>query len=143
MVHYKTSFNTKKTVVEEQKNKKDVRHKENKQQNGGYKSYLMSKLFKCKWIESHSAVSDFEQSMEFSRPEYSRSVEWVTFPFSRGSSQLGSNPGFPHCGQILYQLSHKGSPRILECVAYPFSSRSSRPRDRTGVSCIAGRFFTN
>ena len=30
----------------------------------------------------------------------------------------GSNPGFPHCRQILYQLSHKGSPRILEWVAY-------------------------
>ena len=55
----------------------------------------------------------------------------------------GSNPGLPHCGQILYQLSHKRSPRILEWVAYPFSSRSSRPRNRTGVSCIAGGFFTN
>ena len=30
-----------------------------------------------------------------------------------------SNPGLPHCRQILYQLSHKGSPRILEWVAYP------------------------
>ena len=37
----------------------------------------------------------------------------------------GSNPGLPHCGQILYQLSHKGSPRTLEWVAYPFSSGSS------------------
>ena len=55
----------------------------------------------------------------------------------------GSNPGLPHCRQILYQVSHKGSPRILEWVAYPFSSRSSQPRDRTGVSCIAGGFFTN
>ena len=55
----------------------------------------------------------------------------------------GSNPGLPHCRQILYQLSHKGSPRILECVAYPFSSRSSWPRNRTRVSCIAGGFFTN
>ena len=26
----------------------------------------------------------------------------------------GSNPGLPHCRQILYQLSHKGSPRIME-----------------------------
>ena len=26
----------------------------------------------------------------------------------------GLNPGLPHCGWILYQLSHKGSPRILE-----------------------------
>ena len=41
----------------------------------------------------------------------------------------GSNPGLPHCRQILYQLSHKGSPRILEWVAYPFSSRSSQPRN--------------
>ena len=55
----------------------------------------------------------------------------------------GSNPGLPHCRQILYQLSHKGSPRILEWVAYPFSSGSSWPRNRTGVSYIAGRFFTN
>ena len=43
----------------------------------------------------------------------------------------GSNSSLPHCGQILYQLSHKGSPRILERVPYPFSSRSSRPRNPT------------
>ena len=49
----------------------------------------------------------------------------------------GSNPGLPHCRQILYQLSPQGSPRILEWVAYPFSSRSSWPRNQTGVSSIA------
>ena len=32
---------------------------------------------------------------------------------------------------------------ILEWVAYPFSSRSSWPRNQTGVSCIAGGFFTS
>jgi len=32
---------------------------------------------------------------------------------------------------------------ILEWVAYPFSSRSSQPRNPTGVSCIEGGFFTN
>ena len=32
--------------------------------------------------------------------------------------------------------------RILEWVAIPFSRGSSWPRDRTQVSCIAGRFFT-
>ena len=31
----------------------------------------------------------------------------------------GSNPGLRHCRRILYQLSHKGSPRILEWVAIP------------------------
>ena len=29
----------------------------------------------------------------------------------------GLNPGLPHCRQILYQLSHKGSARILEWLA--------------------------
>ena len=39
-----------------------------------------------------------------------RILEWVAFLFSRGSSQAqGSNSGFPHCRQILYQLSHQGS----------------------------------
>ena len=55
----------------------------------------------------------------------------------------GSSPVLPHCRWILYQLSHKGSPRILEWVAYPFSSRSSRPGNQTRVSWIAGGFFTN
>ena len=45
--------------------------------------------------------------------------------------------------QMLYQLSHKGSPRVLEWVAFLFSSGSSQPRDLTGVSLIAGGFFTN
>ena len=53
----------------------------------------------------------------------------------------GSNLGLPHCGWILYQLSHKWSPRILEWIANPFSKGSSQSRNRTGVSCIAGRFF--
>ena len=55
----------------------------------------------------------------------------------------GSNPGLLHCRQILYQLSHQGSPGILEGVVYPFSRGSSWPRNWTGVSCIAGGLFTN
>ena len=35
-----------------------------------------------------------------------------------------------------------GSPGILEWVTYPFSSRSSQPRNQSGVSCVVGRFFT-
>ena len=45
-------------------------------------------------------------------------------------------PGLPHCRWILYQLSHRGSPRILEWVAYPFCSESSRPRNRAKVSAL-------
>ena len=40
-------------------------------------------------------------------------------------------------------MSYKGSPKILEWVAYPFSTGSSRLRNWTGVSSIAGRFFAN
>ena len=36
----------------------------------------------------------------------------------------GSNPGHPHCRRILYHLSCQGSPRRLEWVAYPLSSRA-------------------
>ena len=38
----------------------------------------------------------------------------------------GSNLGLPHCRQILYHLSHQGSPKILEWVAYPFSRGPSQ-----------------
>ena len=51
----------------------------------------------------------------------------------------GSKPGLPQCRWI----PNQGNPRILEWVAYPFSSRSSQPRNQTRVSCIGGRFFTS
>ena len=54
-----------------------------------------------------------------------------------------SNPGLPHCRQILYHLSLQGSPRILEWVAYPFSRGSSWLGNWIGVSCFAGGFFTS
>ena len=50
----------------------------------------------------------------------------------------GSNPGLLHYGQIFHRLSHQGSMRILEWVAYPFSRGSSQPRNQMRVSCTAG-----
>ena len=61
--------------------------------------------------------------------------------FQRIFPTKGLNPHLPHCWQILYQLSNKGSPRILEWVAYPFSSGPSWPSNPTGVSCTRGGFF--
>ena len=55
----------------------------------------------------------------------------------------GSTPGLLHCRRIFYQVSHQGSPRIRDRVAYSFSSKSSRPRNQTGVSCTAGGFVKN
>ena len=37
----------------------------------------------------------------------------------------------------------QGKPKNTGVVVYPFSSGSSQTRNQTGVSCIAGRFFTN
>ena len=99
-----------------------------------------------KWSESCSVMSDSLWSHGLYSP-------W-NFPGQNtglGSCSLlqgilptqRSNPGLLHCRQILYQLSHKGSARILAWVACPSSSGSSWPRNWTGVSCIAGRFFTN
>ena len=48
----------------------------------------------------------------------------------------GSNPGLPHCRWILYHLSHQGSSRILEWVAYPFSRRSSDPGIEPGSPAL-------
>ena len=71
-------------------------------------------------------------------------LEWVAIPSSKGIFPTqGSNSGLMHCRQILYQLSHKGSLRTLEWVAYPFSSGSSWPRNPIRVSCITAGFFTN
>ena len=40
-----------------------------------------------------------------------RILEWVAISFSRGIFPTqGINPGLLHCRQILYQLSHEGSP---------------------------------
>ena len=71
-----------------------------------------------------------------------RILAWVVVPFSRDLPTQGLNPGLLHCRQILYKLSRKGSPGILEWVAYPFSRGSSQPKNWTRVSCIADSLQT-
>ena len=100
------------------------------------------------WSESHLFVSDsLRPGGQYSpwKSPGQNTRRKVTYLFLlQGIFPIqGSNPGLLHCRQVLYQLSHKGSPRKLEWVAYPFSSRSSWPRDRTGISFIIGRFLTN
>ena len=111
-----------------------------------YQKKKLSKILYTKKSEGHSVMSN-------SLPPHGLYCLWNSPGQNTGVGSLsllqgifptqGSNPGLPHCRQILYQLSHKGSPRILEWVAHPFSSGSSWPRNQTRVSCIAGEFFTN
>ena len=73
------------------------------------------------WVLQHCTCP---VSAEGFLPEYWRgscSLLWGIFPTQ------GLNPGLPHCGWILYQLRHQGSPRILEWVAVSFSRGSSDP----------------
>jgi len=69
---------------------------------------------------------NIEKLMEFYRSEY-----WSRQPFP--SPVNLPNPGIKARSPALwadsYQLSHKGSPRILEWGAYPFSRESSWPRN--------------
>ena len=107
---------------------------------------LFQLSWETKWSESHSVMSDSLWPHGLYNP-------WNSPGQNTGVGSLsllqgifptqGSNSGLLHCGRILYQLSHKGSPRILEWVAYSFSGGSSWPRNQTRVSCIAGGFFTN
>ena len=89
---------------------------------------------KWKWSESasHSVESDSLRPRglcsSWNSPGQNTAVGSLSplqgiFPTQR------SNLGLPHCRWIFYQLSQKGSPRILEWVAYPFSSEFSWPRN--------------
>ena len=91
-----------------------------------------------------------------------RTLEWVAFPFSSGSSQP-KNRTWVSCttGRLFTNWTLREAPNwkslsladslvlailwagILEWVAFPFSRGSSQPRDQTQVSRIAGRFLTN
>ena len=72
--------------------------------NLGYMKYLQECESEIRSVVSDSLWSHGLYSLS------ARILEWVAFPFSRGSYQTkGSNPGLPHCRQILYQLSHEGT----------------------------------
>ena len=95
----------------------------------------------CSESESRSVTSDSLRPYGLYSPGQntgvgSHSLLQGMFPIQ------GLNPGLPHCRRILYQLSHKGSPRMLKWVAYPFSRGSFWPRNQSRVSWIAGGFFT-
>ena len=112
--------------------------------------YLVQEHPASKWKESESesgsVVSDslwpHGLHSPWNSPGQNTGVGSHSLPQGLFPTQ-GSNPGLPHCRQILHQLSHNGSPRTLEWVAYPFSRGSCPPRNQTRISCIAGGFFTN
>ena len=69
-----------------------------------------------------------------------RILEWVAFTFSKGDLRRGSSkPKFPAFQADPLPAEPPGKPKNTGVGTYPFSSGSSQPRNRTRVSCIAGR----
>ena len=64
-------------------------------------------------------------------------------PSSRGSSQPRIEPRTPTLQEDSLPSDPPGKPMNTGVGSLPLSMGSSRPRNWTGVSCIAGRFFTS
>ena len=72
-----------------------------------------------KWSESRSVMSDSLQPHGLYNPRNSLGQNTGVGSLSllqRIFRTQGSNPGLPHCAQILYQLSHKGTPRWYKII---------------------------
>ena len=123
---------------------------------GKVKSLSRVRLFPTPWTAAHQAPA----TMGFSRQEYGSGVP-LEMSAIKGAGKCGFLFWVAVCACILSLLQScptlcdpmdcnlPGSSvhgilqaRILEWVAISFSRGSSQPRDRTCISCIAGRFFT-
>ena len=65
-----------------------------------------------------------------------RILEWVAFPFSRGSSQPRDQTLVSCIAVRFFTSWATGSPGILEWIAYPFSSGSSQPTNWAGSPAL-------
>ena len=90
-------------------------------------------------VQSLSHVQLFVTSMDGSMP-----VSSVVYSLPKVNMKVKVAQSCPPlCDSMDYTFHGILQARILEWVAFPFSRGSSRPRNQTGVSPIAGRFFTN
>ena len=74
--------------------------------------YFISEV---KWRESHLVMSDslWPQGLYSSWNSLGQNIGVGSLSLLQGIFPTqGLNPGLPHCRWILYQLSHKGSPRF-------------------------------
>ena len=97
------------------------------------------------WVWGRSAVSSFCRWLITN--SLKKHYCFLTFKFTWGIFAKSLQSCLTLCSPL--DCSPPGSSihgilqaRILEWVAISFSRGSSQPRNRTQVSCIAGRFFT-
>ena len=67
---------------------------------------------------------------------------WTGFKFKRHETEVEVKVA-QSCPTLCDPMDPILQARILKWVALPFSRAPSQPRNWTGVSCIAGGFFTN
>ena len=102
-----------------------------------------NKCKKAKWLSEEALQISEERREEKSKGEKERYIQ-LNAEIQRIAKRakkvklkvVQSCPTL--CDPMVYSVHGILQARILEWVAFPFSRGSSQPRDRTGVSCIAG-----
>ena len=97
---------------------------------------VMSDSLRHPWTAAHQAP----QSMGILQASM---LEWVAIPSSRDLPNPGIEPRSPALQVDSLVTEPSGKPKNMEWVACPISRGSSWPRNQTGISCIAGGFFTS
>ena len=92
------------------------------------------------WIMSMLDSPIFFLLLEWIEREYKTQLKWNEIKVTHPCPTVCNPMDYSLPGSYLHRILQA---RILEWVASPFSRVSSWPRNRTGVSCIAGKFFTS
>ena len=98
-------------------------------------SHKITYLYTLIWREEQSLNLSYFRIMK-PPPHHSPSLFVIGFEDARALSH-----GPMHCSPPGSSVHGNSQARILEWAATSFSRRSSRPRDRTGVSCIGRRIL--
>ena len=95
-------------------------------------------------VMSDSATPSTEPDRLLCTWGFSRQEQWSVLPSPPAGARpnSGTEPMSPALQADAVPSELQGSPRIVEWVAYPFSSRSSQSKKWTWVSCIADGLFT-
>ena len=104
-------------------------------------SLILWLCYSSKWSESHSVMSDSLRPHGLYSPWNSPGQHTGVGSFSLLQDIFpaqGSIPGLPHCRQILYQLSHQGSPTLLRISL--ILPPSLHPRDSFIISYLHWNF---
>ena len=98
-------------------------------------------IFQARVLEWGAISFSIRCAMGVKHEEWIRALKWLEKYFMKEVKVAQSCPTL--CDPIGYTVHGILQARILEWVAFPFSRGSFQPRDRTQVSCIAGRLLTS